>query len=56
MSDKIRKVMRDHDKLYYVFFKTVENGEVWWTPLTRGYTHSTSAYAKLGRIVSKENS
>lgn len=45
-----RKVMR-LDGMYHIAMLTEEAG---WIVDGRGYPHSTSAYAKLGRIVSQE--
>lgn len=49
-----RAVMRDTNRIYYVFeyiagygWQRIENA--------KGYTHSTSAYAQLGRITNREN-
>lgn len=46
-----RTVMRLDDGLYYVVLFTDEAG---WSVDGRGFPHSTSAYAKLGRIVNRE--
>lgn len=47
-------VMRDVDHMYYVFEYEVGYG---WRHVTpeRGYVHSTSAYAQLGRITNREH-
>lgn len=48
-----RTVQRDKaSKLYHVY-EAMSTGE--WKPVTRGYAHSTSAYAKLGRITAAES-
>jgi hypothetical protein len=42
------------DRMYYVFRAEHDlDGDIWWEALGKGYVHSTSAYAKLGRIVNK---
>lgn len=38
-------------KLYFV----VERQGVAWLTISKGYAHSTSAYAKLGRITSRQS-
>lgn len=47
-------VLRDVNRMYYVFEYEVGYG---WRRVTpeRGYAHSTSAYAQLGRIVNREH-
>lgn len=50
-----RAVIRDGvDKMYYVYQYIVGWG---WYKIkdARGYKHSTSAYAQLGRITNREN-
>lgn len=50
-----RAVVRNRfDKLYYLY-EYVQGYS--WQPIKdeRGYAHSTSAYARLGRITSQEN-
>lgn len=51
----LRAVIRNgHDKLYYVYEYVLGFGYSPVLPL-RGYAHSTSAYAQLGRITNREN-
>lgn len=48
-----RVVIRNaEDRLYYVYHFVV--GEGWEPILGRGYRHSTSAYAALGRMVNRD--
>lgn len=48
---RTRAVIRDgHSKMYYVYDWDGRS----WNKLSRGYVHSTSAYAHLGRIVNHE--
>lgn len=39
------------DKMYYIYAYTLTDG---WVPVTRGYKHSTSCYAALGRSASRK--
>lgn len=45
-----RKVMRT-DRLYYVYEKVSISA---WLKCSKGYKHSTSAYAKLGRLFNEQ--
>lgn len=48
----LRKVERSKvHKLYYV----IEWDGQGWVPISKGFAHSTSAYAKLGRITHNES-
>lgn len=49
-----RAVIRDIDHMYYVFEWKIGHG---WRRIegSRGYSHSTSAYAVLGRITNRES-
>lgn len=50
MTTVRRKVDRDpRDRLYYV--RECEGN--YWVKISRGYVHSTSCYAYLGRLTSK---
>lgn len=53
----LRAVRRDaQDKLYYVCeYVHTGQGSGWRHVTERGYVHSTSCYAQLGRMVSREN-
>lgn len=50
-NNKLRVWHSPFDKQYYVVELT-KNG---WCTLSKGYRHSTSCYAKLGRIVHRNN-
>lgn len=52
-----RKVVtRDSiDKLYYVMERVKMPGGIFWQKVSRGYPHSTSCYANLGRLVAHES-
>lgn len=41
------------DKYYYVFEWV--DGEGWTKKVSKGYAHSTSAYAKLGRLTNLDS-
>jgi len=44
-----------YDKLYYVYeYAFTDQDGDHWERQGRGYEHSTSAYASLGRLVSQE--
>lgn len=48
----IRVVKRNpRDKLYYVYQRARVEG---WKTVSKGYPHSTSCYAQLGRIVNRK--
>lgn len=49
-----RAVIRAANKMYYVYEYVIGSG---WTPIKdgKGYPHSTSAYAALGRITNRES-
>jgi hypothetical protein len=40
---------------YKPMYVVTERQGMTWLPITRGYEHSTSAYAKLGRITSRQS-
>lgn len=46
-----RCIVREHNKLYYVAEAQLDGT---YETTGRGYPHSTSAYAQLGRIVSRD--
>ena len=52
----LRAVLRGAglDKMYYVYEYVLGEGYVKMQP-ERGYRHSTSCYAQLGRITNREN-
>lgn len=53
ITTRRRVVFRNpKDSLYYVLERNKQYG---WVTISKGYAHSTSCYAKLGRITNEEN-
>ena len=48
------RVHRLENKQYVVIAAQLNNGEVEWVIVSKTYTHSTSAFAALGRLYQKE--
>lgn len=51
-----RKMLTDKgDGSYADLYVVTERQGATWLPISKGYAHSTSAYAKLGRITSNQS-
>jgi hypothetical protein len=50
-----RRTMLDENATYKPMYVVTERQGMTWLPITRGYAHSTSAYARLGRITSHQS-
>jgi hypothetical protein len=49
-----RGLTNDNNGTYAELYYVVERQGMSWLPISRGYPHSTSAYAKLGRITAHQ--